>query len=502
MTPDSPAAWLTYLAELLDARRPEYLRLAGYAAGDPPLPAGATKNTAAYRAFQRLARTNFAGLIVDAVAERMTISGFRIGDEAVDNDLARQLWRRSLMDSVSADVHRDMLTYGLTYAMASPGPTGAVLTRESPLTAITDHDPLDPTIVRAGLKTWSDMGVDYAVLHLPGEVHTFTREATDAKPKRLSDGGWEYQGWEPSGLTVVPMVRFANRDEVGEFAQHTDLLDRINWILLHRLLITAMQSFRQRAIKEPPEGLPETDAEGNEIDYGKLFAPGPDALWLLPNGAEVWESSPGEIQGVLSAVKDDIRDLAAVTHTPMSVLSPDAANQSAEGAALMREGLVFKAEDRCHRAGPAWDALVTIGLELEGVGGLDIEIQWSPCERQSLAERYDALTKATDLPWRRRMTDILGYPADVVDQMEAERASDLLTGLLGQPLAPADQAAPAAPAGESPKEQADALGALIRAGVEPESAAATVGLTEVVFTGAMPVSLRLPDAEAAALEDR
>ena len=75
----------------------------------------------------------------------------------------------------------------------------------------------------------------------------------------------------------------------------------------------------------------------------------------------------------------------------MSVLSPDAANQSAEGAALMREGLVCKAEDRCHRAGPSWDALVRLGLELEGAGGLAVETQWSPCERQSLSERYAAM---------------------------------------------------------------------------------------------------------------
>jgi hypothetical protein len=50
------------------------------------------------------------------------------------------------------------------------------------------------------------------------------------------------------------------------------------------------------------------------------------------------------------------------------------------------------------------------------------------------------------------------------------------------------------------KAKADALGSLIRAGVEPEDAARESGLTGVDVTGAVPVSLRLPEAEASGLE--
>ena len=50
------------------------------------------------------------------------------------------------------------------------------------------------------------------------------------------------------------------------------------------------------------------------------------------------------------------------------------------------------------------------------------------------------------------------------------------------------------------KTKADAMGVLIRAGVAPGSAAARVGLDGVEFTGAVPVSLRLPEADATKLE--
>lgn len=46
------------------------------------------------------------------------------------------------------------------------------------------------------------------------------------------------------------------------------------------------------------------------------------------------------------------------------------------------------------------------------------------------------------------------------------------------------------------------MGTLIRSGVAPESAAAQVGLGDVRFTGAVPVSLRQPETQAQGLEEK
>ena len=53
---------------------------------------------------------------------------------------------------------------------------------------------------------------------------------------------------------------------------------------------------------------------------------------------------------------------------------------------------------------------------------------------------------------------------------------------------------------DSIRERADALGVLIRAGVDPVDAAQRVGLAGIRYTGAIPTSLRLPEADAAGLE--
>ena len=51
------------------------------------------------------------------------------------------------------------------------------------------------------------------------------------------------------------------------------------------------------------------------------------------------------------------------------------------------------------------------------------------------------------------------------------------------------------------RNQSETLGQLIRAGGDPEEAAARVGLAGLEFTGAIPVSLRPLATEAASLED-
>lgn len=458
MIPSTPEQWLAVLSARLDARQPRLAWLRAYLNGDPPLPEGAVNDTTAYREFQKKSRTNFAELVVDAVAERMRVGGFQVGTESDDDDQARAVWRDNMLEVRAADLHRDMLGVGVAYAVI--GPDRSVMC-EAPEFCITDDDPRSK-MPRAGLIVWRDAaeGKDYADLLLPTTVQRFARAIPDPSngftPKGsfkdplagtfFSENPVEYIGewvsadWQPEtaparhGFSEVPIVKFANRDEAGEYERHTDILDRINWGLLQRLVITATQAWKQRAIKGE---LPTHDADGTLIDYSAVFAPGAGALWTLPDGVDIWESQQTDIQPLLASIKDDIQHLAAVTRTPMATFMPEGANQSAEGAAFAREGLVFKAEDRIARASASWDRLMRLVL-----GADDVVTQWLPAERQSLAERADAAAKATDLTWRKRMEDIWQFSGEEIDRMEAEKEAAIPPAL----QAPPPQEASPAPA--------------------------------------------------------
>jgi SPP1 Gp6-like portal protein len=441
----SPGWWLQRLVIALASRRDRYDELEDYYTGEIGVPVNTTKAVRqAYRRLMALARTNFAELVVEAVRERMVVVGFRTGgaDDELGDTEAWRIWQANSLDADSLLVHRASLVMGEAAVIVGgidPEIGVPVITPEDPREVIVERDPVRRRRVVAALKVFIDDidDVQHAYLYLPGFV---LRASRDKPAGDMVDwSGWEWDG-PPEALPamVVPVVGFSNRETLrgrqdgqgrswGEFEPHRAILDRINYTILNRLEIATMQAFRQRGLKG---NFPENDPQGNPIDYDDIFAADPGALWLLPETAEVWESGQVDLGPIRQALRDDVQDLAAVTRTPLFYLTPDAANGSAEGASLAREGLVFKTADRIVQASEAWEQVMALAFlfadDLERARRGDMEALWAPPERFSLAERYDAASKAqaAGVPWRSVMTSILQFSPQEVERMETDRATD------------------------------------------------------------------------------
>jgi hypothetical protein len=363
--------------------------------------------------------------------------------------------RRNRLAIVAPDVHRDMLGVSAGYVSVTGEPGAARIVYERPEHVITEQDPLDPWTTLAGLKVWRDRvrEHDYAVLSVPGAMYRWRRphkrESGLFEPPLQISGGWVPESYTDALAPWPAYIPFPNAGGVAEFEHHEDILARIDYGILQRLVIMAMQAYRQRATEGE---LPELDEAGNKIDYGDLLRPGAGALWHLPEGVKLWESQASDPTPLLAAVKDDIRDLSAVTRTPLTTLIPDGANQSADGATFAREGLLFKTGNRIERARAAWSQAIAQALAVQsGSDELpEVDVTFRPAAHLSLSERADAATKATDLPWRTRMADIWGYDGEAIDRMEVERSQDALVLGLGQAPAAPGLPAPAAPPRLSP----------------------------------------------------
>lgn len=463
--PLSPGWWLKRLTTKLLGQRQRFDNLEDYYEGDAPLqhlnPSKAVRD--AYRRLMALSRTNFAELVVEAVRERMTVTGFRTGavsDDLGDSD-AWRIWQANQLDADAGMAHRAMLTMSQAAVIVGgvdPEIGAPLITIEDPRTIAVEVDPARKRRTLAAVKLTVDEvnGVVRAYLYLPGYVVQAVRKLDSiAKDSHdlLEFGDWN---WLPDTfgqlpVPVVPVVRFVNRPELdgdgkGEFEPHLSVLDRINYTILSRLEIATLQAFRQRGIK----GLPDRDAAGNEIDYADVFSADPGALWQLPDTAEIWESGSVDLGPIRDAIRHDVQDLAATTRTPLFYLTPDAANGSAEGASLAREGLVFKTQDRLVQTGEGWEQVMALAFAFAGdtvrANRRDMEIIWASPERFSLAERYDAATKAqaAGVPWRTVMSSILQYTPQEIARMEAERTSDAL--LLASLATPVMQVTPTPPA--------------------------------------------------------
>lgn len=473
--PYSPGWYFKQLMnELCDRQRQIRLEhLNNYMIGEAPLPRGAERAREAYEAFMRLARSNFARLVVSALAQRMRLTGFRSAaedDETGDPEIG-SLWLRAGMNVVAADVHKAMLGLSEAYVIVGeidPDTDAAVVTYEDPRWIVGMPDPDNARRLVAALKIKYDpaANVDRIYLYLAGKVFAPGANAQIWVAERPTMGklgpmmGFDERDWVWSPLRSgalrhdrCPVVRFDNSDCMGEFEAHTDVLDRINHQILQRMTIAVMQAFRQRAVKGLPSVYPNGHPQaGKEIDYGDVFVSDPAAVWHLPPGAEMWESQSIDIQPLIMAVRDDVVHLAVVTETPLYYLMPAGENQSAEGAVAQRENLIFKARDRIERVDPKW--IDTMALMQLQAGATDrkalsrLGTIWASAEMLSLAERADAAAKAAnDIPRRSRLQHIWGFDPPTVDRMMTEWADEMV---LQQALATALAAANPVPLSGQP----------------------------------------------------
>lgn len=472
-TPGSPAWWFDRLEAGFHARKPaswrpadsdpdpaandnredRLERLWAYHVGRAPLPEVAAGYTEVFRAVMRKARSNYAEMCVAAMLHRMKLSSVATGvDSTGDDDLFAEIAEVSNWEAMISDLFTYLFVMSETYGMVVASKNGAppMITALDPRICIGDIDPDNPQILRAAMvRSFDDtFGVERRVLFLPGRAFHAKRESMGAFGQAVM-GKWEWDPQRGSGTGEdvpdiddwggIPIVRIDNAQGLGEFEPHLDLLDRINDTTLQRIVITWYQSFRQRAVEGDLEGDTD-DAEPMTLEeFRNMFSADPGALWKVPAGVKFWESQQADLGPLINAKRDDVKEFAAVTFTPLNLITPDAANQSAEGASLVREGINHKVGDRRARVTPKLKMLLRMAFAMAGQPerGTKIKLNWGPLENNSLADKGSATAQVKGvLSLRSILIDIWGMTPqeaeDNITQLSAEQLLAVTTALAGQ----------------------------------------------------------------------
>ena len=461
----TPDEWFEFLMNKFDADVPNEPRVTStntpttrrerldllwsYYVGDPPLPYVNEKYQTTFQQVLRKARSNYATMAVDVMTDRSILLGCTTDsdNDADGDDIARQIQEYSAFAAIQRDLQTYLFTMGEAYLTIVPPAEGTgtdvppMFMAEDPRRCVGQKDPLNPNRLIAALKVYDDeiMDQQVALLFVDGQQIQFLREEGQYSTSFNSDEWSTGETVTLTGLELlgnVPIVRFENKMALGEFEPHVDLLDRIMDGILQRIVIMWYQSFRQRAIKGDLDGGEDfSDNDGSnslirnvsDNDIADLFQADPGALWVVPEGVDFWESSQADIGPVLMAIKDDVKEFAAATRTPMSVITPDSANQTAEGATLMREGLVDKITDRQARQAPGWKLAYQIAFALMGqdTRAAGLTLTWAKIDRSSLAMKADAASKVVGILSRRRIAlDIFEMDPKDAKLNEAELAQE------------------------------------------------------------------------------
>jgi hypothetical protein len=219
----------------------------------------------------------------------------------------------------------------------------------------------------------------------------------------------------------VPVVELVNENGDAQFAPFVDHIDGIRKQVLDRMTIATIQAFKQRAFK----GLPKLDEQGNEIDYEGMFESAPGAVWDLPAATEIWESGQVDMTGILAAIRDDVKDLYALSGTPGTSRAPTPPTLPPSPPAAARDEHLQRPGRRTvtsPRSSGRRADLPYLG-DAKRAQVEQIEVIWAPVECCRSTEKGSAVAQTKGVvPIYLQLTDIMGYtPA------QADRNMSLLT---------------------------------------------------------------------------
>ena len=447
------AWWLDRLGKKLDGRQAELKRLDDYYRGVQGLRFASTKFREAFgKTFEHYAE-NYCGLVVDAVEERLNVTGFRMGSEPsaeqADAD-AWRIWQDNELDAWSQIAHVESLVKGVCYVMVSPFEAERIAGR-SP--QVTIEDPLETIVEYApgtrrrlvGMKRWRDdvSGFEFATLYFPDRIEKWRSEKTTVTlwanqhgrafaerivwVERAVDG----EPWPlPHDLGVVPLVPLINRPRLtgegeSEIASVKPLQDAINKLAIDMLVAAEYGAFKQRwatGIEIPKDPVTGADLEP--------WKPGQDHFMsTAAPDAKFGQLEQTDLEPYVKAMDQKVQAIASSTRTPYHYfLRQGGQPPSGESLKSSETGLVAKAKRKHRHFGEGWEEVVRLAFRALGDARADIldsETIWANPESLTEAEHFDALVKlrSIEVPVEQLWEDA-GYTPTQVARFKDMRAAE------------------------------------------------------------------------------
>jgi len=385
---------------------------------------------------------NFCGVVCDAMAERLIVSGMECDDEALGTWIW-DVWERNRMDAESRVVHTQAAILGDAYVIVDwNADEGRPTIKANSPELIRPRYNVGTGEMEWAAKRWDDGDMHYLTMYHPDRVERYERREDGEWTERAEDKviPWTLGG-DPVG---IPVVHFRNkpigrRFGTSELANIISPQDVLNKTLVDLIMVCDSMGFGLRYVigaQEPAGGIP--------------LYPGV-VLNLQPfSGSDVTPSAgsfPAEDPNKLIAmIEEGIEDIAGITRTPSHILRRSGQGfPSGEALKTAEHGLLSKVRDRQTTYGNAWEDVTTLVRRVStlyesappGAEDALIETQWEDTETQSalrdlqsaqaLRNKVEGLGIPKEQAWREA-----GYSQEDIDRMnedlEAQKLRDTNLG--------------------------------------------------------------------------
>lgn len=431
-----------------------------------------------YKDLFRKASTPWLNFAAAALGQGCRVDGFSV------QPVWQRAWQSSGMDGRQGHLTRQSIALGYSYLAAIPhrDPSKVLLRPMSALKTFAVYD-----------EPWDDF--PRVVLHLvEGSLEKTASQKwmliTDRGVHRFT-GGWKVPGdveFTPHGLDYTPVARIgATYDDVPRSIVEP-ALQVYNRVVDATFTLQMVQRYGAFPQKWMAGG--EALDENVRVAVDSLI----QAVGINGETARFGSFQPADLDQVVKALEAHIRHMLSILQVPPTY-GPFAAmvNMSAEGIAAAEAGYFRHLGDLQDPIGEGYElALRAAGDMLGEAVPDDAQVSWADVSSRSLAQAADAIQKLSSLPSPPPAEMLFALlpgwkPADAIAAAARARETQPVDGT------------PEASLGVELKLRADALGVLVRAGVDPQEAARRVGLDGIDFTGLIPTSLRDPAGDMPAI---
>ncbi len=422
------------LSDKLDETYPDLVRLDTYWHGQQPAAFLSPASAEALGDRFRVLAVNFPRRAVEAISERLQVTGFRTdGPDAEPDESLWRIWRRAGMEDASAQAHTDALVYGRSFVIVWADTAGhPVITIESPRQVAVVRDPATRQVT-AALKRWVADGKGHAVLFQPDKITRMTSQGNVVDPAAMPSTGWTTTDTLRNPLGVVPVVPIVNRgrlldvDGVSEMGDVLDLADALNKLVVD-MMVTSEFYARPRRWATGLEIV--EDDDGNPV---KPFSAALDDVWQseAPD-TKFGQFDPARLDGYADAIALVTQQIGALTGLPPHYLGLHGDQPASADAIRSAEASLVARAYALHRTfGTAWADVARLVLAVrDGTdpATLDVETVWANPETRTPAQAADAAAKLAGIgvPLSVVLSDTLGMSPQQVERVRQAVRSDAL----------------------------------------------------------------------------
>jgi hypothetical protein len=405
----------------LSGKQSAYTTAWRYYDGDQPLKYSTERLRELFRSIDVNFKQNWCAVVIDAVTDRVVLTGFDVGDKTA-SDALQSAWNANRLNLDAADVHEAALVTGEAFIIGWKNDDGKTeIYYNDPRMVHVFYQEDNPKLKEFAAKWWVDasgfwkMNLYYAdrVEHYTTRSKSQPQSANAFKPDEIPVEKHDFQ--------IIPVFHFrrTRRGTRSELANVIPQNDAVNKLLSDMMVAAEFGAFKQRYII----------SAGDTSDLKNS----PGLIWNIPGGdgqgqqTAVGEFTETSLDGYLNAIDKLVNAIAIISRTPKHYFMNAGAGVSGDALIAMEAPLVKKVEKLQEAFAPSWQEVAEFILRQSGINivASDIVPTWKRAESvQPVAEAQarqanvnSGVPLVTALRWE-------GKSANEITQMEKDQKDE------------------------------------------------------------------------------